>query len=99
MATTNEYQKVERNALRMFHYLVIAAFLYFIAYCLGINETFRQLSTIAWKLGNATVAAYLGYWLDRHLFRNRITDDSVPLLQIRRAIIVAAVILAVSMGL
>ena len=96
---TNEYQKVERNVLRMFHWVIIAAFLYFIAYCLGVNEQFRQLSTIAWKLANATVAAYFGYWFDRHLFRSRITDDSAPLLQIRRAIIVAAVILAVSMGL
>jgi hypothetical protein len=90
---------IKRNVLRMLHWLIIAALFYFVAYCLSIDEELRQLSTISWKLGNVTVGGYVGYWLDRHLFQTRIDDTSPPLLQIRRAVIVAASIFAVSTGL
>jgi len=90
--------KLKRNITRMLPWLVIGLLCYFVTYCLAGNEQLRQFSTVSWKLGNVTVSAYVGYWIDRHLFA-RIDETSQPLIHIRRAIIVGAVVLAVAMGL
>ena len=59
-----------------------------------------QIQTILWKLGNLTLAAYAGYWIDRRAFyRYRIEMSSPPLEQVRRAIVIAAAMVAVGLGL
>ena len=97
MDTTQPAAKTS-NLMRMAHYLVLGALMIFLAWCFSVNPETGKLSVLFWKLGCATLAAYLGYWLDRHLF-TRISADSPPLTHIRRAIVVAACIIAVSMGL
>lgn len=58
-----------------------------------------QLQTLCWKLGNLTVASFAGYHIDVHAFRKHITPYSTGVEQIRRAIIMAAAMLSVSLGL
>lgn len=68
-----------------------------------------QLTVTAYKLSLVTLAAWLGYWLDRWIFPYarphwlaNVSDDDRRLLaswyMLRRAIIVAATILAVALG-
>jgi len=85
------------DKLRMAQWLALAALFYGLA--LTVFGGQPQLQTLAWKLGNVTVAAWVGYWLDRRAFRLPITPKSPGLEQIRRAIIMAAAMLAVSLGL
>jgi hypothetical protein len=85
-----------------FHWLLLAVTLYMISHFVGIaTDDTRQFSTIFWKLGNATVAAWIGYQIDRDLFRSDTEIDSTthPLIHIRRAIIVSSCMLAISIGL
>lgn len=84
---------------RMFDWLVWALVCYVLVFALRWLELAPQAQTVLWKLGNLTVAAYAGYWLDRRIFRSRITDTSPPLREIRRAIVVAAAMLTVGLGL
>lgn len=84
------------NKFRMIQHLVLAAILYAIA----AHVTQPQLQIVLWKAGHITVGAFMGYWIDRTLFKTaRIDESSVPMEHVRRAIIVAAAILAVAMGL
>lgn len=86
------------DKLRMAQWLLIAAMLYGTA--LYIFGDHPQLQTLGWKLGNLTVAAFAGYWIDRRAFDGlRMTSYSPPLQQIRRAIIIAAAMLTVGLGL
>ena len=61
-----------------------------------------QLTVTAYKLSLVTLAAWLGYWLDRWIFPYaRPHDELNPVAcwyMLRRAIIVAATILAVALG-
>ena len=83
--------------LRMIQWLLLAALFYTLA--LLAFGTQPQLQTLCWKLGNVTLAAYVGFWIDRHLARAPLTKRSEWYEHIRRAIIVAAAMLAVGMGL
>jgi hypothetical protein len=84
------------DKLRMFHWLLIAAVLYLAATIV----TQPQLQIVLWKAGHITVAAFAGYWIDRAAFREaRLSAKSDPRLQIRRAIVIGAAMLAISMGL
>lgn len=82
---------------RMVQWLAGAAVCYALA-LLAFHDQ-PQLQTLCWKLGNVTVAAYVGFWIDRNLSRKPLTDQSPGHEHIRRAIIVAAVMLAVGLGL
>jgi hypothetical protein len=84
---------------RMFDWLAWAAACYLAVLLLRAADLAPQLQTVLWKLGNLTVAAYAGYWIDRRAFRMRIDDTSPPLEQLRRAIVMAAAMLAVALGL
>lgn len=87
-----------KDKFRMFQWLLIAAFFYDLALLVFGDQP--QLQTLAWKLGNLTVAAFVGYWIDRRAFMDaRLDPHSPPLLQMRRAVIMAASMLAVAMGL
>lgn len=66
----------------------------------------QQLPVIAYKLTLILLAAFVAYWVDRWLFPYARPDSSLPqgaivyaAAQVRRAIIVAAAMLAVGMGL
>ncbi len=84
-----------KDYFRMFPWLLFAAVFYVIA----LNVAMPQVQTLCWKLGNVTVAAFVGYWIDRHAFRDRIDAMSSGLMLIRRALIIAAAMISVALGL
>lgn len=64
----------------------------------------EQLDVLLYKGAMITVAAWVGYWIDRHLFyyaRPHTVSDDAGFTQaaLRRAIVVSAVILAFAIGL
>jgi len=92
------------DRLRMVQWLGFAAVLYAASMLVGFlgvepGSQWALIQTLCWKLGNVTVAGYVGYKLDVHAFRKHITPYSNGQEQIRRAIIIAAAMLAVGMGL
>lgn len=87
-----------RELARMFDWLVWALLAYLgvtVLHHLGIAP---QLQTVLWKLGNLTVAAYAGYWIDRRAF-SRIVTLSSGNEQLRRALIMGCAMLSVGLGL
>lgn len=68
----------------------------------------HQLGVLLWSLTKLSFGAYLGYWIDRSIFYyarcgNYTCQDAnglsaVALLQLRRAIIIAAAIVALGLG-
>lgn len=85
------------KTLRMLHWLFAAAAFYALAlYVFGAQP---QLQTLCWKLGNVTIAAWVGYRIDTNLFRRPIAENSDDLDYIRRAIVVAATMISISLGL
>ncbi|TVU88294.1 putative holin [Vreelandella titanicae] len=65
----------------------------------------HQLGVLLWSLTKLCWGAYLGYWIDRSIFPYARPGDllglptsSVALLMLRRAIIIAAAILALGLG-
>lgn len=86
------------DKFRMAQWLALAAVFYGMA--LTVFGSQPQLQTLCWKIGNLTIASFIGYWIDRRAFMDARLDPRSPaLLQIRRAIIIAAAMLAVAMGL
>ncbi len=88
---------MKNNPFRMMHFLVLALAFWFWSWLL--KDAIPQLSTAAWKMGLLSAGAYLGYWIDRHLFRDRINGASLAHQHTRRAIVVSATILAVALAL
>ncbi|MBZ9574398.1 putative holin [Modicisalibacter sp. MOD 31.J] len=68
----------------------------------------HQLGLLLWSLAKLSWGAYLGYWIDRSLFpyarpgaftvSNTNGLQSVALLMLRRAIIIAAALIALGLG-
>jgi len=82
--------------LRMAPWLLVAAALYFTA----LNIAQPQMQTLLWKLGHITLGANLGYWIDRTAFRDRYDASKPdPMRALSRAIIMAAAMLGISLGL
>lgn len=81
--------------LRMLGWLLAGACFLSASVYLAYQQGWPQLQMLCWHIGKATVAAALGYWLDRGLSRDRITPDSPWYAHLRRAIISAACILGV----
>lgn len=88
-----------RDLGRMVDWLVMALCFHVAAIVLRTHQLEPQIQTVLWKLGNLTLAAYAGYWIDRRTFRGRLDLTSPPGEQMRRAIIVAAAMVAVGLGL
>ncbi len=89
---------VVSDKLRMVHWLALSVVFYTLA--LWVFGWQPQLQTLCWKLGNLTIAGFMGYWLDRTVFYDTRPDAvTSPLYHIRRAIVMAAAMLAVAMGL
>lgn len=86
------------NLLRMIDWLAWAILAYVICITLRTYDMEPQIQTVMWKLGNVTVAAYVGYWLDRRAF-SRLTDENDSIDGVRRAIVMAAAMLTVGLGL
>ena len=86
--------KAER--LRMSQWLALAIIFYGLTQVPGLPAA---LQTVAMKLGNVTIGAFVGYWIDRLASRLRITAISTDHEHLRRAIIMAAAMLCVSLGL
>lgn len=64
----------------------------------------EQLDVLAYKAAMVTLAAWIGYWIDRHLFsyaRPHTQDSPYTAAQamLRRALVVSSVILAFALGL
>ena len=87
------------DKFRMVVWLVLAVIFYTLALTLFGDQP--QLQTLSWKLGNLTIASFVGYWIDRNAFGGalRINAESPPLQQVRRAIIIAAAMITVGLGL
>lgn len=88
-----------RDLDRMIDWLVWALCFHIAAIVLRHYSLEPQIQTVLWKLGNLTLASYAGYWIDRRVFGLRIIRGTPPLEQIRRAIVVAAAMVAVGLGL
>lgn len=86
------------NKGRMLEWLGLAALLYALCITLRTFEIEPQAQVVLWKLGNVTVSAFTGYWIDRRAFY-RIATYSHTHEQLRRAIVMAAAMIAVSLGL
>lgn len=89
---------MKTETMRMVEWLLLAAVFYIGVIALRAANLEPQVQVVLWKLGNVTVAAYVGYWMDRRAF-TRVVITSAPLEQVRRAIIMAAAMLSVSLGL
>lgn len=94
------------DKLRMAQWLLLSLLAYAIAAALaglpGPTDAgqWPRLQTVLWKCGHLNLAAFIGYWIDRRAFKDaRLYDGSPPLLQIRRAVIIAATMLAFGMAL
>jgi hypothetical protein len=87
------------NLSRMLDWLMWALVFHLGAITLRTLGLEPQIQTVLWKLGNLTLAAYAGYWIDRRTFRMRIDSATPALEQMRRAIIIAAAMIAVGLGL
>jgi hypothetical protein len=61
-----------------------------------------QIGVLAWSLSKLAIGAYLGYWIDRSIFPyarpGSIANTHRHMAAIRRAIIVAATVLALGLG-
>lgn len=92
-------EKSDPNKLRMVEWLIIA--LAFYAAALLMLQLGHQgpVQTIIWKLGHVTMGGYAGYWIDRAAFRDRINQESQPLVMIRRAIIIFGAMYTIGTGL
>ncbi len=87
-----------KQFFRMSQWLLFSLGLYAVAMILLAFNTLPQVQVVTWKLANATIAAWVGYRIDKSLFKDCLDGDSDPRYHIRRAIIVAATVLAVAMG-
>jgi len=91
-----------RNRTRMLEWLALALVAYATAAVLapaGLNDPmWAKLSDMAFKVGHATMAAFVGYWIDRHTL-GRVTERATQGRLLARAVIIGSCMLCVSAGL
>lgn len=85
----------KNDKTRMIQWIMLAFILYLLAFV--IKES-PQVSTGLWKAGHITSGAFMGYWVDRHLY-GRVTPESAGHRTLARAIVVSAAILGMAFGL
>lgn len=88
----------KKDRLRMAHWLLMAIVFFTLAAIValsGIHEI-RTVGAVSQALGKVTISAFVGYWIDRSAFRDRVDSDSEPLKQLRRAIIIGCAMLSVA---
>jgi len=95
-----------RDKTRMLQWLMLSLMAYAVAAFLasltdsGDSGLWPRVQTVLWKCGHLNLAAFIGYWVDRNSFATlRITLTSHPLEQVRRAIIIAATMIAFGLAL
>ena len=95
--------KAWAGTLRMSHWLLIAFALIFAAILAdwATNGTlnFNKISTLFWKVGLATIAAHVGYWIEREANKRTLSSIDGNTKAKCRAIIIAAVVLGISWGM
>lgn len=89
----------KHDLARMLDWLVWALLFHGCALVLRQLQIEPPIQTVLWKLGNLTLSAYAGYWIDRRAFRMRVDTASPAGEHIRRAIIIAAAMVSVGLGL
>lgn len=89
------------DIFRMFSFLLLAFFFYGMALILvSFNDmVLPQVQTILWKSGHISVGAFLGYYIDRSVFRDRVNDNSGSHIHLRRAIIIVGAMIAIALGM
>lgn len=96
---------LNRDKTRMFQWLLLSLLAYGTAAGLATLLTYGEsglwprIQTVLWKVGHLNLAAYLGYFLDRNAFRDRIGPRSEPMLHIRRAIVIGFTMVAFGLAL
>lgn len=86
----------QANRTRMIIWLLAGLFLYAAAVLTG--ENYPAVQTVFYKLGHVTTLAWVGYWISRQAM-GRIDETSDPIKIQARAILMAGIIIAGSMGL
>lgn len=92
--------KLKRPVIRMFDWIVVTILLTAIIGLLAPH----QLTVSLYKLSLVSLAAVVGYWIDRSLFpyarpdELALTDAEASAAQIRRALLVSACIIGVALG-
>lgn len=84
-----------KDRLRMVQWLVAGV----ACYALAAMVTQPQIQVALWKAGNVTLAAWLGYQIDRQAFPYERCKEGKNMCQLRRAILIGAVVLAIGLGL
>lgn len=106
MIDVNEYERRKGGKLkraiwwtkdqaRMLQWLIAALALYAVAMMI----VQPQIQTALWKAGNVTLAAWLGYRIDRRAFHYERCKEGKNMCQLRRAMIISAAMLAIGLGL
>ena len=90
---------IDNERLRMAEWLFAGLLFILAALVMILLGITGPIQTLVWKLGLATLGSFLGYWVDRHAVRNRITPASHPLEQLRRGIVVVGGMLALASAL
>jgi len=92
---------LRRENYRMFSFLLLALFFYGIALTLATLDTLLlpQVQIVLWKAGHISIGAFLGYWVDKQIFRDIISPQSNPLTHLRRAIVVVGAMIAIALGM
>lgn len=85
----------EKDYTRMIQWLLLAACFYIAA----VFVQQPQIQTGLWKAGHITSGAYLGYWIDRHLFGRYTNDMAYTQRTLARAVVVAACVAGMALGL
>jgi hypothetical protein len=85
---------------RMFQWFITAMVLFGVAAACALSGIIelRPVGAIASKAGNVTLAAFIGYWIDRQAFKDRLDAGVDPMRQLRRAIIIGFAMYAIAGG-
>lgn len=86
----------QNDRFRMFVWLIVGLALYSLAQVAGVDRPAVQ--TVLWKLGHVTTLAWVGYWISRQAI-GRVGSASAPVDRLARAVVIAGVIVAGSLGL
>lgn len=88
-----------RDLFRLWQFPVLTAILLFVIWFFSPTN----LPVVIWKTALVTLALWLGYWADRLIFHyarpDRVAADFIAWAMMRRAIIIAACVLAMAQGL
>lgn len=94
-----------KESFRMAQWLLLSVLAYWLASTLALMPgdteagAWPRIQTVLWKIGHLNLAAYIGFWIDRNAFRTRVMFHSAPTLQMRRAVIIAATMIAFGLAL